>query len=439
MAATTIGEKGPRGVSLTWPVYACVLGNLVLRCASWATAVLLGLYLARLDRLGVPVSPTDVGLLAGAFYVVEVIGAPICGALSDRWGARVFLLAGPVFGALAAQTMGMTTLLPLLVLGRALQGVSVACSTPAVLAFLAYHTRGELAFRGRVMGLFEVAAVVGIAAGGLLAGLLWQVMEMWSFAAVGAIYAASLALFASIRAADPPPGGLATARLREYPALIGQPRLLRFVPAWGAVNAIIGVWATYLPFMLAGRDDPGQLLVGGFSGGGIGLVFVALGVAFGVGVGAWSLAIGRLGVARVMLIGLAALYGLAVALWLLNRASGSPTAVQLGVALLAVVLVGVGSGFTPAALTYLAGLAEQHPAGRGAVMGLYSVFFGVGQLAGGALGAPFLAWRGADGLILLMAGLATVALGAVIIMGRRGELRMDAATGVPAVEVGERG
>lgn len=408
-----------------------MLGNLVFRCASWATAVLLGLYLAHLDSSGTQVPAAAVAVLAGSFYVVEVVGAPICGALSDRWGNRVFLFAGPLFGAVSAQLMGLTTLIPLLALARGLEGVAVASATPSILAFLAYHTRGAVGYRGRVMGLFELAAVVGIALGGLLAGLLWQFVHVWAFTIVAAIYLGSLGLFASIRVANPPPSGVAVARLREYPRLIAQPRLLRFIPAWGAVNAIIGVWATFLPFMLAGRDDPQQWLVGGFSGGAVGLVFAGIGVAFGAGVLLWSMSIGRLGVARVMLAGLAALYGLAAVLWLLNRTSGWPVAVQGTLALAVIVLIGAGSGFTPAALTYLAQLAEEHPAGRGAVMGLYSVFFGLGQLAGGALGSPFLTWAGADGLILLTVLLTTVALAAVLTLVRIGELRGRAVAPTP--------
>jgi predicted MFS family arabinose efflux permease len=36
-------------------------------------------------------------------------------------------------------------------------------------------------------------------------------------------------------------------------------------------------------------------------------------------------------------------------------------------------------------------------------MGLYSVFFGVGQFIGASIGGPFVDWRGADGLVLITA------------------------------------
>jgi MFS family permease len=417
------GAEARDPVRTTWAVYACVLGNLIFRCASWATAVMLGLHLADLDRSGIDVPAIAISVLAGAFYIVEILGAPICGALSDRWGNRVFLLAGPLFGALSAQLMGLTAALSILAFARALEGVAVACATPSILAFLAYHTRGTLAYRGRVMGLFEIAAVAGIALGGLLAGLLWQALGVWAFTAVALLYLGSLALFMSIRAISPPPSHVAQHRLREYPRLITQPRLLRFIPAWACVNAIVGIWGTFLPFMLASRDDPQQFLVGGFSGPVVGLVFVGIGISFGLGVLLWSMAIGRLGVAPVMLAGLGALYALVAMLWLVNRTTGAPLLLHVVLALLLMAFIGTAAGFTPAALTYLAQLAEGHPAGRGTVMGLYSVFFGLGQLTGGALGGPFLTWRGADGLIILTALLATIALAAVLALLRSGDLQ----------------
>jgi predicted MFS family arabinose efflux permease len=61
------------------------------------------------------------------------------------------------------------------------------------------------------------------------------------------------------------------------------------------------------------------------------------------------------------------------------------------------------SGFTPAALTYLADVTENYAADRGSIMGLYSVFLGIGQLVGTSLGGYFADWNGVDGLLLLSA------------------------------------
>jgi predicted MFS family arabinose efflux permease len=71
--------------------------------------------------------------------------------------------------------------------------------------------------------------------------------------------------------------------------------------------------------------------------------------------------------------------------------------------LMGLLLLGVlvTSGFTPAALVYLADITEGHAEDRGSIMGLYSVFLGVGQLVGTAAGGRFATWKAIDGLLLL--------------------------------------
>ena len=68
------------------------------------------------------------------------------------------------------------------------------------------------------------------------------------------------------------------------------------------------------------------------------------------------------------------------------------------------------SSFAPAALAYLADISEEAAKDRGLLMGLYSVFLGLGQLLGNGLGGVFAQVWGFDGLIYLTAILAFVAL-----------------------------
>jgi predicted MFS family arabinose efflux permease len=58
------------------------------------------------------------------------------------------------------------------------------------------------------------------------------------------------------------------------------------------------------------------------------------------------------------------------------------------------------AGATPAALGLLADVTESHPADRGAIMGLYSVFLGVGQIIGALASGSAADWAGIDGLLL---------------------------------------
>ena len=57
------------------------------------------------------------------------------------------------------------------------------------------------------------------------------------------------------------------------------------------------------------------------------------------------------------------------------------------------------AGATPAALGLLADITESHPADRGAIMGVYSVFLGVGQILGALASGPAGDWAGIDGLL----------------------------------------
>ena len=78
----------------------------------------------------------------------------------------------------------------------------------------------------------------------------------------------------------------------------------------------------------------------------------------------------------------------------------------------------IESGFTPAALTYLAEIAEEQAQDRGSVMGVYSVLLSVGQLAGAAIAGPFAAGgRAFNGLIILTGLLCLIALFTVLLLG----------------------
>jgi len=97
--------------------------------------------------------------------------------------------------------------------------------------------------------------------------------------------------------------------------------------------------------------------------------------------------------------------------------TGNPVLMAIWIVLL---LIGIfaESSFAPAALAYLADISEDAAKDRGLLMGLYSVFLGLGQLLGGALGAIFAQIWGFDGLLYLTVLLACVALIALLTLFR---------------------
>jgi MFS family permease len=82
-----------------------------------------------------------------------------------------------------------------------------------------------------------------------------------------------------------------------------------------------------------------------------------------------------------------------------NHAMGLPLIIPL----IAVVVAGAGlfvlAGATPAALGLLADISERFPGDRGAIMGLYSVFLAIGQIAGSLIGGVAADWLGIDGML----------------------------------------
>jgi len=91
-----------------------------------------------------------------------------------------------------------------------------------------------------------------------------------------------------------------------------------------------------------------------------------------------------------------------------SQSFGLAGQLPLGLGMLAGLFVMAGA--TPAALGLLADISEAHPADRGAIMGLYSVFLAVGQITGSLAGGGAAEWLGIDGLLLASLGLLVLAI-----------------------------
>src|SRR5438132_5329473 len=138
-------------------------------------------------------------LVAVTFYASELIAAPLFGAWSDRIGRKPFMILGPIFGGIAAQLMGLTMIIPVLVLVRVLQGISTATAAPATLGFLSAQTATSEKLRGRVMGFYEAATVVGLAVGAAVGGKLHDQFGQFAFTIVAVLYVLALVPFLFVR------------------------------------------------------------------------------------------------------------------------------------------------------------------------------------------------------------------------------------------------
>jgi len=414
---------------------ACIVGNFLIRAAAAAAGTLISLYLASLHVAGGHVHARFVGLSAVLFYSAELIGSPGFGLLCDLRGRKPFMLLGPGLGATAISLIALAPILPLVLIARFLQGLSTASSVPPTLSYLSAQTGYSETLRGRVMSLFEVVTIVGIAAGFASGGILWDRMGHAAFVPVVFVYAASLLMFLLVRdrheakapgavdeqgeSALQTAAGKLGASVSERFRILRSGSALRLVPAWIAVNAVVGLWFSHIDFQMARSDDPRQLLVGGFSGTEIGIYTAVVAVLFTVGIGLWALAFGRLHATQIMVFSLGGLFALVFVLFALNNSAQGQDLRVLVLTILAGVALLVTSGFTPAALAYLAEIAEDYPESRGSLMGLYSVFLGVGQFLGGGLGGFFADWSGVNGMIVFTGLLGLVAAAFVYLLIRQ--------------------
>ncbi|HLG50947.1 MAG TPA: MFS transporter [Chloroflexota bacterium] len=397
----------PERSGYRWSLAGTIIGSFLVRIAGAATGVLLGLLLSSMHRSGVAgSSAVVVGVLMAAFNFSELVGALVAGVLIDRRGLRPLLLAGPLLGLAATILFAIPTRSLGLTCGRLLQGLTTACTVPAALAFLSGATTEGSAGRGRIMGFFEAGSIGGLAVGYALGGILWDRFRRQAFWGLLIIYAIAVTLFLFVRT----PRGMVSQRppRATWTALRQTGDLM---PSWLALNAAAGLWFGQAAFQLSGANPrPSQLLTTGLSGSTIGMIFAVYTVLFAVGTISWGWLIGRASVATAMRVGVGGALMTSVAILGINHATsfgGLWFYIPLGIGIAA---VAAETAFAPAALTLLAARSDSVPEGRGAVMGVYSMLLGAGQLVGAMLGGLVAMPLGVDGLVLTTAILAVIGL-----------------------------
>ncbi|MGH2459956.1 MAG: MFS transporter [Chloroflexota bacterium] len=411
-----------RGTGGSTAVAATIVGSFLVRLGGAATGVMLGLLLSSMHRRGMADSSAMVvGLLMASFYLSELLGAPVAGLLIDRRGLRPLLFAGPFFGVIATALIAIPSHVGLLAAARLLQGLTTACTVPAALAFLSDARRVGGSERGRIMGFFEAGSIGGLAIGYTLGGLLWDGLHRAGFWDVILVYGIAAGLFVFVKIEH-------SSKVKRPPSATWQAlrQTWDLVPAWLALSAAAGLWFGQAAYQLSGAHPrTHQLLTHGLTGSTIGIIFGVYTLLFATGTIGWGFFIGRLSTVTAMRIGSVGVIAAAAALLGLNHArdlGGFWFGLML---VLSICSLAGETAFTPAALTLLAARSDGVPEGRGAVMGVYSMLLGAGQLIGATLGGLFAMSWGVDGLIVATAilgclGLLTVPQGGglTILFGR---------------------
>ena len=286
------GRKPLRFAGMDRSLWAVIGGTFTLRFSTGLTGAMLAAYLAKLPGQQ-PVDAFTVGIFAATFYLAELVLSPFFGALSDRIGHHKVMLYGPVFGAVAVILTAFTT--NLLVLGgtRWLEGASTAASVPSILGYIAMVTANDQALRGRAAARFEGATLLGLAAGIVVAPVLFAAIGPAAFLLNALVYGISFLIY--WRGVGDPAGEAQTLTekhygVHRYVELLRSSHVWLLAPTWIAVNASIGLWFSQSIFQLtaANPEHPDQLLHGGFEPWQISLGALVVGLIFGAGLLYWG-------------------------------------------------------------------------------------------------------------------------------------------------------
>ncbi|MEA2608614.1 MAG: hypothetical protein QOJ75_857 [Chloroflexota bacterium] len=395
---------------------AVLLGTFTLRFSTGLTGAMYALYLAHLARHGgATVGPEIVGLFASLFFVSELVLSPIFGILSDRLGHHRVMLYGPIFGGIAAILTGLTVSLPVLGATRLLEGASTAASVPSILGFIALATAGSEVLRGKAAARFEGATLAGLGVGFIVAPKLFEAIGPTAFFLNAGVYAISFLIY--WRGVSDPAGESESivsshVDVARYAQLVRSAHVLLLAPTWIAVNASIGLWFSQSLFQFSQRNPkfPEQTLHHGYDANQITIAAIVIAIVFGAGLLYWGNRFKTMRRTTIILYGILGGAVLVVAGLAVNHSGGLPVVLPIGAAIVAGGGLFVLAGATPAALGLLADISERFPSDRGAIMGLYSVFLGIGQITGSLIGGFAAAWHGIDGMLLATLALLAVAL-----------------------------
>jgi MFS family permease len=403
-------------------LWAVMAGTFTLRFSTGLTGAMLGVYLAKLPEHGGPeVAATTLGLLSASFFLSELVLSPAFGVLSDRIGHHRVMLFGPVFGAIAVVLTGLTTNLFVLGGTRLLEGASTAASVPSILGYIAIATATSEVLRGKAAARFEGATLAGIGVGIAIAPLLFAALGPTAFFLNALVYGVSFLIYRfGVADRDREERAMAaTARKtsdrtgwQRYRTIITNEYVLLLAPTWIAVNASIGIWFSQSIFQFSKADPrfPDQFMLQGFSPIQISVAAVVIGLIFGAGLLWWGNRFKTLRRTTIIFYGILGGGVMALGVLAINHAAPDVLVIAGLGALAAAIGLFVLAGATPAALGLLADISERFPTDRGAIMGLYSVFLGIGQIVGSLIGGAAANWLGIDGLLFATVALLLIAL-----------------------------
>jgi len=387
-----------------------IVAHAILRVASSASGVLIGIYLAKLSDHGSAVDAGLLGALGAVAFAAELVASIPFGLASDAVSPRWLMVGGALMGALAVQLFALSAHVEVFFLSRALEGIGVAAVTPPLLAFLAESAKHDSALRARVMSFFELSLLAGLALGGLMGSQFWHRFDLRAFSLIAVAYLlCAVLLFFGAKGSRSHGSHAAWQGLLRA---IKDPSVRSLAPIWLCVNAVVGLWlGPTLPFLLTRKSNGSQYLDGIFAANTtqVGWLLLGYSIVFGTGVFVWSFVLPRMQIRSAMRLSLLAMPLVCLGLFAINHSAQLTPATRWSLTAATTLLIMIESGFTPAALAWLAqslGVST----GKGASMGIYSVLLSLGAIGGSLLAGALGKLLSVDGLLLGTVTLAGCAL-----------------------------
>jgi len=280
----------------------------------------LGIIVPVLPRLIVEFEAGDVagaaavvGVFGTVWAAMQVVGSPLLGALSDRFGRRPIILLSNLGLGLDYMLMAVAPTLQWLFVGRAISGFTSASFSTAA-AYIADVTPPER--RAAQFGMLGAAFGLGFVVGPAVGGLLGEVSLRLPFWVAGGLSLAN-ALYGLLILPESLPASRRAPFSWRRASPLGSLRLL------GSHPELVGLAAATLLYFVAHEVLPSVTVLYldyryGWGEAAVGLVLAAVGVCSTVVSAALvGPAVARLGERRALLTGLAcgtagfAVYGLA--------------------------------------------------------------------------------------------------------------------------------
>lgn len=306
----------------------------------------------------------ELGWLMSTYSLMQLICAPLWGALSDRYGRKPILSVGILGYTLALFMIGLAKSFTVLFLARSLSGLLSSATMPTAMAYIGENSAQQERSKG--MGQLGAATGIGVIVGPLVGGLLSvNSLSLPFFVGSGLAFVALLLVIFLLPESRPaqPAGQKVTAPREVYLRVLLGPTgillLLIFIMSFGMTNfqGMIGLYAVD-KFAFDTKQVGSIWML-------MGLVLI---VGQGVLVGPLTKRLGELSMIKLGLFG-GAIGFLAVAL----SFDYLTVMLALGFFILALALIG------PALNSYMSAFAGRE---QGTVMGMNSAATSLGRVVG---------------------------------------------------------